>query len=440
MAGKRVFDNGRELSASGGVIPVRCGALLLPGQTGASPGDTSNRFSSRSRPVLPAEIPGGFSSSLPPPSFPRGRSATFVSGGAAPGGPGLRSPGPPCTSRADFGRSRREADRGRRFRHRRTGRGPGAVDAAARVTLFEAGKPLRRPQPYRRRSSSTAPATVSTRASWCSTSHLPAAHPAVRRARRRDGGVGDVVLGPGPRRRARMERLEPRRGVRPARQTSPGRPSGGCWRTCCASTGWPPALARESGTTAELDQPIGDFLGGAPLLRRVPRLVLPADDRLHLVVPDRADAALPGRDPDPLLPQPRPAADQRPAALAHRARRLGPLRGADARIDRRCPGRDGRAPRPPPDGRRRSRCRPTTAASASTAWCWPATATRRWPCWPTRAKRSRRSSERSATSRTGRSCTPTPASCRGAGRPGRPGTTSARRAPTASRPRSACTT
>jgi len=37
----------------------------------------SNRFSSRSRPAQSAEIPGGFSSSLLPPSFLRGRSATF---------------------------------------------------------------------------------------------------------------------------------------------------------------------------------------------------------------------------------------------------------------------------------------------------------------------------------------------------------------------------
>ena len=94
MAGKRVFGDGRELSARGRVIPVRCGALLLPGQTGA-PGGTSNRFSSRSRPAQPAEIPGGFSSSLLPPSFPRGRSATFFFVPRCPALGGGTGPAPP---------------------------------------------------------------------------------------------------------------------------------------------------------------------------------------------------------------------------------------------------------------------------------------------------------------------------------------------------------
>jgi len=43
----------------------------------------SNRFSSRSRPAQSAEILGGFSSSLLPPSFLRGRSATFFFGARA---------------------------------------------------------------------------------------------------------------------------------------------------------------------------------------------------------------------------------------------------------------------------------------------------------------------------------------------------------------------
>src|SRR4051812_39909886 len=69
IVGQQLFGFGRELSARGRVIPVRCGAPLPPEDPGASGGDTSNRFSSRSRPALPAEIPGGFSSSSPPPSF-----------------------------------------------------------------------------------------------------------------------------------------------------------------------------------------------------------------------------------------------------------------------------------------------------------------------------------------------------------------------------------
>jgi len=63
--------------------------MPLPGG-GATWIGATDRFSSRSPPATPAEIPGGFSSSLLPPSFPRGRSATFVfQERAAPRGPRL---------------------------------------------------------------------------------------------------------------------------------------------------------------------------------------------------------------------------------------------------------------------------------------------------------------------------------------------------------------
>ena len=80
VATAQVFESRRELCVRPGVIPVRCASLHAPspGYTGAARKHVAaNRFSSRSRPVLPAEIPGGFSSSLLPPSFPWGRSATF---------------------------------------------------------------------------------------------------------------------------------------------------------------------------------------------------------------------------------------------------------------------------------------------------------------------------------------------------------------------------
>ena len=132
------------------------------------------------------------------------------------------------------------------------------------------------------------------------------------------------------------------------------------------------------------------FPARASLLERLSRLVLPADDRLHLVVPDRADAALPGRDADPLLPQPRPAAGHRSTAMADGARRLALLRREDRRRTRRraagarrC-GAVRRLRR-----RRRRRHDRSPAASASTPSSWPATATSRWPCWPTRAASER---------------------------------------------------
>src|SRR5664279_6165354 len=73
--------------------PHQRGATCRNRVTGAggSPGvggglGMTNRFSSRSRPASPAEIPGGFSSSLLPPSFPRGRSATLFFAARCPAG------------------------------------------------------------------------------------------------------------------------------------------------------------------------------------------------------------------------------------------------------------------------------------------------------------------------------------------------------------------
>jgi hypothetical protein len=51
--------------------------------------------------------------------------------------------------------------------------------------------------------------------------------------------------------------------------------------------------------------------------------------------PTDADAAVPGRHHDPLLPQPRPAAGGRPAAVVDGARRRAPLRREDRRGHRR---------------------------------------------------------------------------------------------------------
>ena len=94
------FANGMELWRDGGVIPARC-AEIGPSRPAerrtAGRDDAANRFSSRSRPAQPAEIPGRFSSSLLPPSFSRGRSATFLFAAPPTGAvrrPGALEPGP----------------------------------------------------------------------------------------------------------------------------------------------------------------------------------------------------------------------------------------------------------------------------------------------------------------------------------------------------------
>jgi hypothetical protein len=81
MAGESgEFRKRRELGRPSRVREIRRAETAAPGARESGPAGglvTTNRFSSRSRPALPAEILGGFSSSLLPPSFPRGRSATF---------------------------------------------------------------------------------------------------------------------------------------------------------------------------------------------------------------------------------------------------------------------------------------------------------------------------------------------------------------------------
>jgi hypothetical protein len=84
------FRSRAELRRQSRVIEGRRAAKGVP-----------NRFSSRSRPALPAEILGGFSSSLLPPSFLRGRSATFFFGARA----GAARPSPPQRDPAAGSRS-----------------------------------------------------------------------------------------------------------------------------------------------------------------------------------------------------------------------------------------------------------------------------------------------------------------------------------------------
>ena len=384
-----------------------------PGTPGAwAASGTTNRFSSRSRPALPAEIPGGFSSSLLPPSFPRGRSATFFFAPRCPAPGGRTGPkAPPMKRIAVIGSGIAGLAAARGLARARPGH------------ALRSGRPFRRPRPHGR-----------------------------RLARR-----------PDPRRRHRLHRLQrsapspqlaallaelgvatapaemsfsaqvPTAGIewssaglagvfaQPA--TCCARRSGTCSARCRASIAtrrrWPAAAADVGARRFGRRLP-----RRAPLLEGLSRLVPPAAARLHLVVPDRADAAHAGRGDGALLPRPRPAA-ARCAGRAWRSVRGGAdvYVAAHARLARRRPPGDAGAARPAAADRRRRRLDRPPAPSASTPSSSPATASMRSPSSPTRAPTSARCSAPSTTSATAPSCTPTLACCRCARRPGRPGTT-----------------
>ena len=167
-ANRRIFGIGRGNSAgAGGVREVRRAGTAAPearrgaGQVAAAP-STTNRFSSRSRPALPAEILGGFSSSLLPPSFPRGRSATFF---FAPRCPALGGRTGPAATRD-------EADRRHRLRHRRARGGA------------HPGRPAPRSRSTRRPNASAATRTRSTSPSAVAPTASTSASPSSTTARR----------------------------------------------------------------------------------------------------------------------------------------------------------------------------------------------------------------------------------------------------------------
>ena len=176
----------------------------------------------------------------------------------------------------------------------------------------------------------TACATAWTPASWSSTTApIRGWSSCSMQLGRGHRAVGDVVLGAGAAAGHRMERLRPEHRVRAAPQPAAPALPGACWRRSCASTGWPRGWPRPAtrprwpsrSATSSTRHGFGE---------RLPRLVLAADAGLHLVLPHRPDAALPGGHDDPLLPQPRPDPGQQPAAVAHRGRRLARVRAEDA--------------------------------------------------------------------------------------------------------------
>ena len=134
---------------------------------------------------------------------------------------------------------------------------------------------------------------------------------------------------------------------------------------------------------------LGDLLDRRPVVVAVPRLVPGTHGLVDLVgrpvhVPRHA-----GADLRPVLRQPRSARVRQPARLAHRRRRVPPLRRRHAGPARRGrpPRRAGRPRSPGP--RTRWNSTPPTVPSASTRSWWPPTATRRSTCCPTPARPER---------------------------------------------------
>ena len=384
---------------------VRCMNRRTLARSPASGVVDPDRFSLRSRRLMPAANPRAVLL-LPPPSLiPPGALRDVLL--RAEGRRARRPPPPALTAGRRCGGSPSSAPASPAWRSRTRLRGQ------ARVTLFEAAD-------YFGGHAHTVDVTLDGATHGVDTGFLvfnertyPNLIAPVRRARRRDRGVGHVVLGAGPARHgAGVERLQ---AWTPCSRSARNLLRPRFWRMLARPAALQPlatALRATRGAgDAALDQPIGDFLRRAPLQRRVPRLVLPADDRLHLVVPGRADAALPGRDADPLLPQPRPAAGQRTGRSGYTVR--GGARSyvrEDRRGDRR------RAPEHA--GAARAAPAPAAAPTSTTDAGTRALRRRRdgLPQRPVagaagrrRAPTSARCSARSATSATAPCCTPTPA-------------------------------
>ena len=176
---------------------------------------------------------------------------------------------------------------------------------------------------------------------------------------------------------------------------------------------------------------LGEYLDAEALRRAVPRLVPAADGGGDLVVADARHPRLPAADVRALLPQPRPAADLRPAAVAHRRRRRAHLRRRDrrgaARRARRHAGRSGSPPRGP---RRRSTHGGGGERFDEVVLACHSDQALRAARRPDRRRR-RGCSAPSATSPTASCCTPTRRCCRARAARGRRGTTSPPTTPTA---------
>ena len=186
--------------------------------------------------------------------------------------------------------------------------------------------------------------------------------------------VGDVVLVPRRRRPARMGRHQSRRAVRAAPQRAAARVLADARRHRALQPRRRPALARDA-TVVALS--LGEFLDRSATATRLRDWYLLPMAAAIWSAPRARDPRFSAAGVRPLLPQPRPAAADRPPALAHRQRRGSRLRRADRRAT--CPMCASRR-RSAPCAGGRSRSRSTAAPltpSGSTRSCSPATAIRR---------------------------------------------------------------
>ena len=170
--------------------------------------------------------------------------------------------------------------------------------------------------------------------------------------------------------------------------------SGACWPTSCASTARATAWLRSApGRPAQPARLPGRraLFGG----RSRDWYLLPMAAAIWSC-PTGQMLDYPARHLRALLPQPRPAAGLRPAACGARCKGGGrEYVQQDCRRSSTTSAWPARYARVTARRRRPARYAMPAAASVSTRWCWPATATRRWPF---SAARRRRRAARSCSS------------------------------------------
>ena len=170
---------------------------------------------------------------------------------------------------------------------------------------------------------------------------------AVQTSERADQGVGHVVLGVAGRRRPGVRRGQHRQPVRPARQPVE--------RALLVDAARPvpllPHRPRARLRPGFLRRQPGRLPACQPLRRRLPGRPPAAPGRSDLVGLGGGDPRISGGGLHPLLPEPRPAEDPRPAAMAYGRRRQPRLcRAPDRGLRRPRQPRPARAPDPPPGG------------------------------------------------------------------------------------------
>ncbi len=215
------------------------------------------------------------------------------------------------------------------------------------VTLFEANDYARWPHPHRRRHARRHHASGGHRLPGLQRPHLSAPVRAVRRARRRVGAQHDVVRVRDDAARLEWAGSDLAIAVRAAAQPRCGPRSGACSRTSCASTATHDGAAaagracrRARSASTSTRERYGDAHSATGTCCRWPASIWSSPRRELLDFPLPSFVAL--------LPQPRPAADPRPAAMADGQRRCAHLRRAHrGDAARRAPVDAGHARAPP---------------------------------------------------------------------------------------------